>query len=106
VRALPTGTLRAVAKTTRAADWVTTAAVAEAAGVSQATILRWARNGVMPEYEVHHGGSRGHMARWPAHAPQQAVWVLEQLEARRTWEDIRAALAAGEFTGMVPRGKP
>lgn len=34
---------------------------------------------------------------WPSHAPQQAAWVLEQLEARRPWEDIAAALAAGEF---------
>jgi hypothetical protein len=34
---------------------------------------------------------------WPPHAPQQAVWVLAQLDARRSWEDIVAALAAGEF---------
>jgi hypothetical protein len=34
---------------------------------------------------------------WPAEAPKQAVWVLAQLEALRSWEDIRAALAAGEF---------
>ncbi len=92
-----TGTLRAVARTTKAVAWVTTAEVAKAAGVSQATIHRWGRLGVMPKYEVHHGGRRGHVAMWPAHAPQQAVWVLEQLEARRTWEDIRAALEAGEF---------
>jgi len=43
---------------------------------------------------------------WPAHAPQQAVWVLEQLEARRTWDDIVAALAAGEFSAGGPRGRP
>jgi len=87
-----------MAKPSKAAEWVTTADVARAAGVSEATILRWGRRGVLPKYEVHHGGARGHMARWPPHAPQQAVWVLEQLDARRSWEDIQAALAAGEFT--------
>lgn len=86
-----------MAKTTKAGSWVTTGAVAQAAGVSEATIHRWGRQGVLPKHEVHSGGARGRVAMWPAHAPQQAVWVLEQLEARRTWEDIRAALEAGEF---------
>lgn len=86
-----------MAKTPRAGGWVTTGEVAQAAGVSEATIHRWGRQGVLPEHQVHSGGARGRVAMWPAHAPQQAVWVLEQLEARRTWEDIVAALAAGEF---------
>jgi hypothetical protein len=91
------GTLRAVAKTSKAGSWVTTADVARAAGVSEVTIRRWAQRGVLPKYEVHHGGRRGHAAMWPPHAPQQAAWVLEQLEARRSWEDIVAALDSGEF---------
>jgi len=88
-----------VAKTPKASVWVTTAEVAQAVGVSEVTIRRWAQRGVLPAYEVHHGGRRGHAAMWPAHAPQQARWVLEQLEARRSWEDIVEALAAGEFKG-------
>lgn len=86
-----------MAKPNSAVGWVTTADVARAAGVSEATILRWGRRGVLPKYEVHHGGARGHVARWPTHAPKQAVWVHEQLEARRSWEDILTALEAGEF---------
>lgn len=92
------GTLRAVAKTSRTGEWVTTADVAEAAGVSVVTIRRWAQRGVLPQYEVHHGGRRGHVAMWPPHAPQQAAWVLQQLEARRSWEDIVEAIAGGEFS--------
>lgn len=90
-----------MAKTKSAADWVTTADVARAAGVSEATILRWGRRGVLPKYEVHHGGVRGHVAQWPLHAPQQAAWVHEQLEARRSWEAIAAALERGEFKPTV-----
>lgn len=95
------GTLRAVGKTTSGVDWVTTADVASAAGVTVATIHRWAKLGVMPAYDVHHGGRRGHVAMWPAHAPRQAAWVLAQLEARRSWEDIKAALERGEFRPTV-----
>ena len=91
-----------MAKTPKASAWVATAEVARAAGVSEVTIRRWAQRGVLPAYEVHHGGRRGHAAMWPAHAPQQARWVLEQLDARRSWEDIVAALQAGEF--KVPAG--
>jgi len=78
-------------------EWITTAQVAEAAGVSVATILRWKRRGVLPAPEVVHGGTRGHQARWPLHAPEQARWVLARLEARETFEEIAAALARGEF---------
>ena len=77
--------------------WVTTGEVAQAAGVSEATIHRWRRLGVLPEHTVHSGGARGRVAMWPADAPRQAAWVLAQLEARRTWDEIRGALAAGEF---------
>lgn len=86
-----------MAKTPKARAWVTTADVARAAGVSEVTIRRWAQRGVLPTYEVHHGGRRGHAAIWPEHAPQQARWVHEQLEARRSWDEIQAALVAGEF---------
>lgn len=91
------GTLRRVARSDRDSGWVTTGEVARAAGVSEATIHRWGRQGVLPAHKVHSGGIRGRVAMWPAEAPRQAVWVLAQLEALRSWEDIRAALAAGEF---------
>ena len=82
---------------TSSSDWVTTGDVARAAGVSEATIHRWGRQGVLPLHKVHSAGARGRVAMWPAYAPKQAVWVLAQLEALRSWEDIRVALAAGEF---------
>ncbi len=94
----PAGTLRRVAKPDRTSgDWVTTGDVARAVGVSEATIHRWGRQGVLPAHKVHSAGARGRVAMWPAEAPKQAVWVQAQLEALRSWEDIRAALAAGEF---------
>ena len=96
-RAIDNPAVPRVARSGRASSWVTTGDVARAAGVSEATIHRWAKLGVLPPHRVHSGGARGRVAMWPADAPKQAVWVLKQLEALRSWEDIRAALAAGEF---------
>lgn len=90
-------TLPPVPKRDRVGDWVTTEEVARAVGVSVPTIHRWGRHGVLPAHKVHNGGARGRVAMWPAETPKQAVWVLAQLEALRSWDDIRAALAAGEF---------
>jgi len=78
-------------------DWVTTAQVAAAAGVSPGTVLRWAKMGVLPAPEIYFGGARGRMARWPVHAPAQATWVHQQLEAHMSWDEIRAALTRGDF---------
>jgi hypothetical protein len=86
-----------VPKQGRADGWVTTGEIARAAGVSLTTIHRWGREGVLPEYRVHNAGKRGRVAMWPAEAPAQAVWVLAQLTALRSWDEIRAALASGEF---------
>lgn len=83
--------------------YLTTPQVAEAAGVSKATILRWAELGVLPKPVVVHGGRRGRLARWPLHTPEQARWVLGQLEARLTWDEIRAALEAGRFVPPVSK---
>jgi hypothetical protein len=79
-------------------DWVTTAQVASAAGVSPGTVLRWAKLGVLPAPEIYFGGARGRMARWPVHAPAQAAWVHQQLEAHMSWDEIRTALSRGDFT--------
>lgn len=42
-------------------------------------------------------GRRGSFARWPKHAEQQAVWVKAQLDAGRSFDEIRHALTRGEF---------
>lgn len=77
--------------------YLTTVEVAEAVGVSKATILRWSEQGALPRPVIVHGGRRGRVARWPLNTPAQGRWVQIQLDAHMTWEEIRAALAAGEF---------
>lgn len=84
--------------------YLTTPEVAEAVGVSKATILRWAEQGVLPKPVIVHGGRRGRLARWPLHTPAQGRWVLVQLEARLTWDEIRAALEAGRFIATSATG--
>jgi len=78
-------------------DTIRTAQVCAAAGVTDATVMRWAKHGVMPPYERVFRGRRGSFARWPKHAEQQAVWVKAQLDAGRSFDEIRHALARGEF---------
>jgi DNA-binding transcriptional MerR regulator len=77
---------------------LTTREVAEAIGLSEPTILRWGRLGVLPEKVVHHGGRRGRVALWPGHTIAQARWVITKLDAHASFEEIKAALEAGEFT--------
>lgn len=78
-------------------DTIRTAQVCEAVGVTDATVMRWAKQGVMPPYERVFRGRRGSFARWPRLAAQQAVWVKAQLDAGRSFDEIRQALARGEF---------
>jgi len=80
-------------------SYLTTTQVAAAVGVSTATILRWAEQGALPRPVIVHGGRRGRVARWPVETPVQARWVQSQLDRHMTWEEIRAALATGKFTG-------
>lgn len=82
---------------------VTTKQVAAAVGVSEPTILRWGRLGVLPPHEVHGGGRRGRVGLWPAHTIEQARWVLAKLEAHCTFDEIKRALAAGEFASSSDR---
>lgn len=82
--------------------YLTTPEVAEAVGVSKATILRWADLGVLPRPVIVHSGRRGRLARWPLHTPAQGRWVFAQLEAHLTWDEIRAALEAGRFDPSLP----
>lgn len=77
--------------------WLTTAQVAERAGVHPTTILRWARLGVLPPSEIHHGGRRGRVARWSPSTIDQAKWVLAQLEAGYGFNEIKSMLERGEF---------
>lgn len=76
---------------------VTTKEVAQAVGVSEPTILRWGRVGVLPPKVLHFGGRRGRHAFWPEYTIAQARWVISKLEAHATFDEIVAALEAGEF---------
>lgn len=86
-----------MARGAKSDPWVTTEQVAEAAGISPATVRRWGRLGVLPPQQVVFMGRRGRQSRWPLHTPEQARWVLELLERGRTFDEIRVMLAAGEF---------
>ena len=88
-------TLRAVSET------VTTAAVCEAAGVSLGTVHRWAKQGLLPVPGKVFRGRRGTASIWPAHAPGQAKWVRERLDAGLTIAQVLSALERGEFVALV-----
>lgn len=77
--------------------WLTSAQVAEAAGVSPATIHRWSDLGVLPAPQIHHGGRRGRVARWDPTVVAQARWVHAQLEAGYSFKEIQEKLERGEF---------
>lgn len=77
--------------------WATTKEVADAAGVTDSTVMKWAAKGVLPAYSTVYGGARGRSARWPLHAPDQARWVKIRLGQGLTFPEIAEMLAAGEF---------
>lgn len=68
--------------------------------MSRSTVLRWARIGVLPAPVIVHRGRRGRQTRWPEHTEAQARWVHGRLEAGATFDEIAAALAAGEFVAL------
>lgn len=78
-------------------DWLTTAQVAEAAGVHQSTLGRWRRRGLLPEPVFVSLGKRGRSQRWPPQTAAQAAWIKAQLEAGHTFEEITACLARDGF---------
>lgn len=80
----------------------TTPELAEAVGVSDETIRRWAKWGLLPPPEKVNRGSRGVVSRWPEGTLEQALWVHKQLEAGRTRHEVLAALKAGEFSPARP----
>ena len=84
-------TLRAVS------DTASTDAVCEAAGVSRVTVHRWAKQGLLPVPDKVFRGRRGTSSLWPVHAPAQAKWVREQLDAGQTISQVREALERGAF---------
>jgi len=92
--------MRVTARLTRSvsAKEHTTPEVAAAVGVSDQTIRRWARSGLLPAPRLVHRGGRGSGMMWPELTIAQGRWVHAQLEAGRTLDDVREALAAGEFT--------
>ena len=76
---------------------VDTRQVAEAAGVSRATVQRWANAGLLPLPTVYYGLKPGKHSFWANHAPSQARWVATQIAAGRSFDEIKSALAVGEF---------
>ena len=78
--------------------WASTADVAAAARITTVTALDWAKRGVLPAYTVVYAGRRGRAARWPLHAPVQAVWVRERLDAGLTFAEIADLLSKGGFS--------
>lgn len=96
--------LVAVAKLER--SWATTAEVCAAAGITDATAMRWSReHKVLPPYKTISAGRHGRQARWPLHAPEQAAWVADLLKQGFTFEDIDKALKAGHFRPAGTAGK-
>lgn len=81
-----------------ALTWATTGQVAAAASVHETTVGRWLKQGLLPAPEVRNMGRRGRTTRWPLYAPAQARWVKSQLDAGFSFDEVRAALAAGEFS--------
>ena len=77
---------------------VTTEQVAQVAGVHPSTISRWVKLGLLPQPQVLYRGRRGKQTRWVDHAPAQAKWVQEQLDAGLTFEEVAEALARGDFS--------
>lgn len=78
-------------------DTLTTEQIAEAAGVSVQTVRNWSRAGLLPPFRVVYGSKKGKRSYWPPYAAAQAAWVRAQNDAGRTFDEIRAALARGEF---------
>ena len=77
----------------------TTPQIAAAVGVSDETIRRWARLGLLPKPTPSYRGRRGTVSLWPEGTIEQARWVQAQLESGRTMTQVKEALVAGEFKG-------
>ena len=76
---------------------ISTSEVAKAAGVSSATVQRWARLGLLPAPTVYYGLRPGKHSFWAPHAPAQAAWVAAQITSGKTFEQVKAMLEAEEF---------
>lgn len=85
---------------------VTTQQVADAAGVTGRTISRWVKLGLLPAPKVVYGARPGKQSFWPPHAPEQARWVRAQIDAGQSWQDVLAALGAGDFTPTTIPERP
>lgn len=87
------------------AQFATTEEVAAGCGLHQTTILRWAKQGLLPAPEVRNMGRRGRTSRWPTHAPAQARWVRRLLDSGLSIDETRdlvAHLAAPAFLRLEP----
>jgi len=84
------------------ADWVSTDAVAKAAGVVPATLTRWAERGLLPRPTKIFRGRKGNRHIWPPHAVEQASWVSARLADNWTHDEILEALKRGDFKPAEP----
>lgn len=76
----------------------TTPEIAAAVGVTDQTIRRWTKAGLLPLPEKVHRGGRGVTSLYPDFALAQARWVLEQLDKERlTIPQVLAQIQAGAF---------
>lgn len=76
----------------------TTREIADSVKVSEDTIRRWARLGLLPAGRKVHRGRRGVGYVWPPETMAQAQWVKSQLDAGLTPGDVHASLMRGDFT--------
>jgi len=81
---------------------VSTQQVATAAGVTDRTVFRWAKMGLLPTPKIVYGATRGKQTFWLPHAAEQAAWVRAQLNNGRTFAEILIALSEGEFIPSAP----
>lgn len=78
-------------------EWASTADLADAAEVHPATITRWVKQGLLPTPQIINRGRWGRSTRYPLAAIEQARWVRRQLEAGRTFDEIRELIERGGF---------
>jgi DNA-binding transcriptional MerR regulator len=78
-------------------DWLSTAQIAEEAGVHPTTLQRWAKQGLLPTPTLLSMGRKGRFHRWPPESLEQARWVKARVDELWTIDEIHEALERGDF---------
>lgn len=76
---------------------ITTAQIAEAAGITPKQVRVWGKRGLLPAPQIAYRGRRGRGAVWSDGALEQSLWVRAQLEAGHTVDDVLQLLGRGAF---------